>query len=152
MHYTGQLSIFINLLDVDMLSLILFKPVNVLGLTWSGLKPMIYHTHGKHANHYITDTVQMWFEVKKKLGDIIIISSKCNLFSPWYGWKIAHLALNNNHSLIQNKSFPLMYTHTKNDFISNTNVQNDFIPIFCSLRFNLIRPQTHDISHSRQAC
>ena len=29
MHYTGQLSIFINLLDVDMLSLILFKPVNI---------------------------------------------------------------------------------------------------------------------------
>ena len=23
----------------------------------------------------------------------------CNLFSPWYSWKIAHLALNNNHSL-----------------------------------------------------
>jgi hypothetical protein len=29
---------------------------------------------------------------------MIIISSKCNLFSPWYGWKIVHLALNNNHS------------------------------------------------------
>ena len=26
------------------------------------------------------------------------------------------------------------------------------IPIFCSLRFNLIRPQTHDISHLWQAC
>jgi len=25
---------------------------------------------------------------------------ECNLFSPWYGWKIAHLVLNNNHSLI----------------------------------------------------
>ena len=24
---------------------------------------------------------------------------ECNLFSPWYSWKIAHLALNNNHSL-----------------------------------------------------
>ena len=24
---------------------------------------------------------------------------KCNLFSPWYSWKNAHLALNNNHSL-----------------------------------------------------
>ena len=24
---------------------------------------------------------------------------KCNLFSPWYSWKIAHLALNSNHSL-----------------------------------------------------
>ena len=33
----------------------------------------------------------------------IIISSKCNMFSPWYGWKIAHLALNNNHSLTHYK-------------------------------------------------
>jgi hypothetical protein len=24
---------------------------------------------------------------------------KCNLFSPWYRWKLTHLALNNNHSL-----------------------------------------------------
>jgi hypothetical protein len=24
---------------------------------------------------------------------------KCNLFLPWYGWIIAHLALSNNHSL-----------------------------------------------------
>jgi hypothetical protein len=24
---------------------------------------------------------------------------KCNLFSPWYAWKIAHLNSNNNHSL-----------------------------------------------------
>ena len=34
--------------------------------------------------------------------DIIITSLKCNLFSPYYGWKITHLAelgLNNNHSL-----------------------------------------------------
>jgi len=29
----------------------------------------------------------------------IIISSKCYLFSPWYSWKIAHLALNNQHTL-----------------------------------------------------
>ena len=25
--------------------------------------------------------------------------TKCNLFSSWYSWEIAHLALNNNHSL-----------------------------------------------------
>ena len=31
-------------------------------------------------------------------GDIIIVSSKCNLFAPWYSWTIAHLELNNNHS------------------------------------------------------
>jgi hypothetical protein len=28
----------------------------------------------------------------------IIVSLKINLFSPWYCWKIAELALNNNHS------------------------------------------------------
>ena len=31
--------------------------------------------------------------------DLIIISLKINLFSPLYSWKIAELALNNNHSL-----------------------------------------------------
>ena len=35
--------------------------------------------------------------------DLIIISLKINLFSPWYNWKIAELALNNNHSLTHNK-------------------------------------------------
>ena len=38
----------------------------------------------------------VWYKV-----DIIIISLKINLFSPWYSWKIAELALNNNHSLCQ---------------------------------------------------
>jgi len=32
-------------------------------------------------------------------GDLIIISLKINLFSPWYSWKIAELALSNNQSL-----------------------------------------------------
>ena len=31
--------------------------------------------------------------------NLIIISLKVNLFSPCYSWKIAELALNNNHSL-----------------------------------------------------
>ena len=30
---------------------------------------------------------------------IIIILLKCNLFLPWYDWKISHLALNNNYSI-----------------------------------------------------
>jgi hypothetical protein len=30
-------------------------------------------------------------------ADLIIISLKINLFSPWYRWKIAELVLNNNH-------------------------------------------------------
>ena len=38
----------------------------------------------------------VWYKV-----DIIIIPLKINLFSPWYSWKIAALALNNNHSLTQ---------------------------------------------------
>ena len=29
----------------------------VFGLARSGLEPMIYHTWGKHANHYATDAV-----------------------------------------------------------------------------------------------
>ena len=31
--------------------------------------------------------------------DLIIISLKINLFSPWYSWKIGELTLNKNHSL-----------------------------------------------------
>ena len=31
--------------------------------------------------------------------DLIIISLKINLLSPWYGWKGAEMALNNNHSI-----------------------------------------------------
>jgi hypothetical protein len=34
--------------------------------------------------------------------DLIIISLKINLFSLWYSWKIAELALNKNHSLTPN--------------------------------------------------
>jgi hypothetical protein len=37
--------------------------------------------------------------VYDKANLIIIISLKINLFSPWCSWKIAELALNNNHSL-----------------------------------------------------
>jgi hypothetical protein len=34
-----------------------------------------------------------------RIQNLIILSSKINLFSPWYSLKIAELALNNNHSL-----------------------------------------------------
>ena len=37
-------------------------------------------------------------------ADLIIISLKINLFSPWYSWKITELALNNNHSLFNIKT------------------------------------------------
>ena len=36
---------------------------------------------------------------------LIIISLKINLFSPWYSWKFAELALNNNHSLTHSLDF-----------------------------------------------
>ena len=42
--------------------------------------------------------LQLSLLVKNK-ADLIIISLKINLFSPWYSWKIAELALNNCHSL-----------------------------------------------------
>ena len=38
-----------------------------------------------------------WSSIK---SDLVVISLKITLFSPWYGWKIAELALSNNHSLI----------------------------------------------------
>ena len=41
----------------------------VLGLTRSGLEPMIYHTRVGHANHYITDAVKivMNYYIEKSL-------------------------------------------------------------------------------------
>ena len=45
-----------------------------------------------------TIKIQLSMLVKYK-ADLIIISMKNNLFSPWYNWNIADLALNNNHSL-----------------------------------------------------
>ena len=53
--------------------------------------------------------------------DIIIISSKCNLFSLWYRWKATPLALNNNHSHTFNPNWFFVYdTHTdwSDDFLS----------------------------------
>ena len=41
--------------------------------------------------------------------DLIIISLKINLFSPWYSWQIAELAVNNNHSLTL--SCPRLYCY-----------------------------------------
>jgi len=32
-------------------------PIIVIALTCSELEPMIYHTRGEQANHYITDVV-----------------------------------------------------------------------------------------------
>ena len=40
----------------------------------------------------------IWVKRRKK-ADLLIVSLKINLFSPWYSWKMAELALNNNQSL-----------------------------------------------------
>ena len=45
-----------------------------------------------------TKKIQLSVFVQNK-ADLITISLKINLLSPWYSWKIAELALNNNHSL-----------------------------------------------------
>ena len=48
-------------------------------------------------------SITVWFadssQSSVSIPNVIIISFKINLFSPWYSWKIAELALNNNHSL-----------------------------------------------------
>ena len=54
--------------------------------------------HGLLFQWASTTKIQLSVLVKYKV-DPIIISLKINLFSPWYSWKIAELALNNNHSL-----------------------------------------------------
>ena len=44
---------------------------------------------------------------------LIIISLKINLFSPWYSWKVAELALNNNHSTSCGRYFFLFWMKNK---------------------------------------
>ena len=46
-----------------------------------------------------TIKIQLSVLVQNKVN-LIIISLKINLFSPWYSWKISELALSNNYSLI----------------------------------------------------
>jgi hypothetical protein len=47
-----------------------------------------------------TSKIQLSVLVKNKV-DLIIISLKINLFSSWYSWTIAEVALGNNRSLTQ---------------------------------------------------
>ena len=46
------------------------------------------------SNIKIQLSMLVWYR-----ANIIIISLKIKLLSPWYSWKIAELAVNNNHSL-----------------------------------------------------
>jgi len=41
-------------------------------------------------------------------AEIMINLSKCNLFSPWYGWKFTHSAFIYNHSLIMCKMWTIL--------------------------------------------
>jgi hypothetical protein len=51
-----------------------------------------------------TTKIQLSVLVLNK-ADLITLSLKIKLFSPWYSWKIAELALNNNHSLLGEVEF-----------------------------------------------
>jgi len=55
--------------------------------------------HGLLFQWAITIKFQLSVLVLYK-ADLICISFKFNLFSTWYSWKIAGLALNSNHSFI----------------------------------------------------
>ena len=61
--------------------------------------------------------------------DLIIISLKINLFSPWYSWKIAELALNNNHSLTSIWRLPTF-------FIQDNSIPSHNIHLYISSRSN----------------
>ena len=60
-------------------------------------------------------------------ADLIIISLKINLLSSWYRWKVADLALNNNHSITPCEwgwktdsayTNSLIFTSTRHTFIN----------------------------------
>ena len=66
--------------------------------------------------------------------DLIIISLKFKLFSPWHSWKFADLALNNNHSLTRSISLVAMTLQCETlDFtfchdITMWNIRFHFLP------------------------
>jgi hypothetical protein len=55
-----------------------------------------------------TRKIQLSLLVWQK-ADIINISLKINLFSPWYSWKSAELALNSNHPLTKLDTFCIYF-------------------------------------------
>ena len=55
-------------------------------------------THGLLFQSVNTINIKLSVLAQNK-ADLIIVSLKFKLFSPWYSWKIAELALKNNHSL-----------------------------------------------------
>jgi hypothetical protein len=66
--------------------------------------PVVYRDYVSEWNDISTCRLLFqWtrtIKIQLSMLDIIIVSSKYNLFSSWFSWKIVHLALNINHSLI----------------------------------------------------
>ena len=60
---------------------------------WSGMS-----TRGLLFQWASIINIQHSVLIQYKAG-VIIISTRCNFFSPRYSWKISHLALHNNHSV-----------------------------------------------------
>jgi hypothetical protein len=58
-------------------------------------------------------TADLWFRwastIKIQLSKAYIISPNAT-WSPWYNWAIAHLALNNNHSLTHSLTHSLIHS------------------------------------------
>ena len=65
-------------------------------------------------------SVLVWIE-----ADLIIISLQTNLFSPWYSWKIAELALSYTHSLSYSYTWPITFMDHNKQF-NNWRVQANF--------------------------
>jgi hypothetical protein len=71
-----------------------------------------------------TIKIQLSVLIYNNKADLIIISLKNKLCSPWYNWKIAELALNNNHSLTHS------LTHSLKSYITctkNSNFSHGFL-------------------------
>jgi hypothetical protein len=69
-----------------------------------------------------------WASTIKFQLNLITISLKINLFSPWYSWKIAELVLNKNHSLTHKKThhFPGLVQANRNNRFCNSS-KGEFI-------------------------
>jgi hypothetical protein len=78
----------------------------VVGSSTGRVKPktikLVFVASPLSRQHYGERTNNGWLGIRIMCPSgaiLIVISLKINLFSPWYSWKIAELALNNNHSL-----------------------------------------------------
>jgi hypothetical protein len=79
-----------------------------------------------------TSTIQIQLSVLVKYKtDIIILSLIFNVFSPWYSWQIAELALNNNHPLTHSL-FSIWLV------ISGSFSYNSSLPYYFSLNIQVI--------------